>query len=79
MKDVTAVLLSLSSQAERLEGFLFFMAPRMDFRQSLSRVPDFLSEGVEGEGRVRREEAAEDQSPESPVSCQSSTRLPAGQ
>ena len=52
MRDVTAVLLSLSSQAERLEGFLFFMAPRVDFRQSLSRVPDFLSEGVEGEGCV---------------------------
>ena len=82
MKDVTDLLLTLSSQAQRLEGFLFFMAPRVDFRQSLSRVPDFLreAEGVEAGGCVRRGEAGEDEmSPQSGLSCQSTSTSPPAQ
>ena len=48
MKDVTDLLHSLPSVGQTLEGFLFFVAPRIDFRQSASRVGDCLSgEGVE--------------------------------
>ena len=46
MKDVTDLLHSLPSVGQTLEGFLFFVAPRIDFRQSASRVGDCLS--VEG-------------------------------
>ena len=46
MKDVTDLLHSLPSVGQTLEGFLFFVAPRIDFRQSASRVGDCLS----GEG-----------------------------
>ena len=47
MKDVTDLLIKLSSYSQKLEGFLFFVAPKIDFRQS--RVPDFLSEEGEEE------------------------------
>ena len=45
MKDVTDLLHNLSSNTTKLKqfkGFLFFVAPRIDFRQS--QVPDFLNE-----------------------------------
>ena len=42
MIDVTDLLLKLTSSTQTLQGFLFFVAPRMDFRQS--QVPDFLSD-----------------------------------
>ena len=52
MKDVTDLLHNLSSNTTNLQhfkGFLFFVAPRIDFRQS--QVPDFLSEaGGAGHG-----------------------------
>ena len=38
-RDVSDLLLSLSSE-ENLEGFLFFIAPKIDFRQSC--LPNFL-------------------------------------
>ena len=38
-RDVADLLLSLSSE-EYLEGFLFFIAPKIDFRQSC--LPNFL-------------------------------------
>ena len=38
-RDVSDLLLSLSSE-EYLEGFLFFIAPKIDFRQSC--LPNFL-------------------------------------
>ena len=49
MKDVTDLLHNLSSNTTKLQhfkGFLFFVAPRIDFRQS--QVPDFLHEGGAG-------------------------------
>ena len=51
MKDVTELLHNLSSNTTKLEhfkGFLFFVAPKIDFRQS--QVPEFLHEGVGGPG-----------------------------
>ena len=51
MRDVTDLLIKLSSHNQNLEGFLFFVAPKIDFRQS--RVPDFLSE--EGEDKEEGE------------------------